>query len=87
MGKRVRGYGAVYLRPDGRREGQIRIPCGGRRSFYARARPNVIHRLSEARWALRQGLPVSAGTTSLAAFFGRWLSVTASQLGPSTVRA
>ncbi len=87
MGKRGRGYGAVYWRPDGRWEGQIRIPGGGRRSFYARTRRDVIHRLSEARWALGQGLPVSAGTTSLATFFGRWLSVTASRLRPSTVRA
>jgi hypothetical protein len=32
MGKRGRGFGAVYWRPDGRWEGQIRIPGGGRRS-------------------------------------------------------
>ncbi len=76
MGKRTRGCGAVYHRPDGRWEGQIRIPGGGRRSFYARTRRDVIHRLSEARWALGQGLPVSAGTTSLAILFGRWLAVT-----------
>jgi|GEM_PF-4027057 len=63
MGKRGRGFGAVYWRPDGRWEGQIRIPGGGRRSFYARTRRDVIHRLSEARWSLGQGLPVSAGTT------------------------
>ncbi len=87
MGKRGRGYGAVYHRPDGRWEGQIRIPGGGRRSFYAHTRRDVIHRLSEARWALGQGLPVSAGTTSLATFFGRWLAVTGSHLRPSTLRA
>ncbi len=52
MGKRTRGYGAVYHRPDGRWEGQIRIPGGGRRSFYARTRREVIRRLTEARWAL-----------------------------------
>ncbi len=70
MGKRSRGYGAVYHRPDGRWEGQIRIPGGGRRSFYARTRRDVIRRLTEARWALGQGLPVSAGTTSLATLLG-----------------
>jgi hypothetical protein len=58
MGKRSRGFGAVYRRPDERWEGQIRIPGGGRRSFYAKTRRDVIHRLSEARWALGQGLPV-----------------------------
>ncbi len=87
MGKRGRGFGAVYLRPDGRWEGQIRIPGGSRRSFYARTRRDVIHRLSEARWALGQGLPVSAGTTSLSTFFGRWLALNASRLRPSTIRA
>ncbi len=87
MGKRGRGYGAVYWRPDGRWEGQIRIPGGGRRSFYARTRRDVIHRLAEARWAVGQGLPVSAGTTSLATFFGRWLTITGNRLRPSTVRA
>ncbi len=87
MGKRQRGFGAVYHRPDGRWEGQIRIPGGGRRSFYARTRREVAHRLSQERWALGQGLPVSAGTTSLETFLGRWLAITATRLRPSTVRA
>jgi len=87
MGKRGRGYGAVYWRPDGRWEGQIRIPGGGRRSFYARTRREVIRRLTEARWALGQGLPVSAGTMSLATFFDRWLAVTRPRLQPTTMRA
>ncbi len=87
MGKRGRGYGAVYWRPDGRWEGQIRIPGGRRRSFYARTRREVIRRLTEARWALGQGLPVSAGTTSLATFFDRWLAVTRPRLQPTTMRA
>jgi|ERR1700682_6023810 integrase len=87
MGKRTRGYGAVYHRPDGRWEGQIRIPGGARRSFYARTRREVIRRLTEARWALGQGLPVSAGTTSLATFFDRWLAVTRPRLQPTTMRA
>jgi len=87
MGKRSRGFGAVYLRPDGRWEGQIRIPGGGRRSFYAKTRRDVIHRLSQERWALGQGLPVSAGTTSLETFLSRWLAITSTRLRPSTARA
>ncbi|HEX9096235.1 MAG TPA: tyrosine-type recombinase/integrase [Candidatus Dormibacteraeota bacterium] len=87
MGKRGRGYRAVYWRPDGRWEGQIRIPGGGRRSFYVRTRRDVIHRLSQERWALGQGLPVSAGTTSLETFLSRWLAITATRLRPSTARA
>jgi integrase len=85
LGKRRRGFGAVYHRPYGRWEGQIRIPGGGRRSVYGRTRREAVHRLSEERWALGQGLPVSAGTTSLEAFLGRWLAITASLLRPSTV--
>ena len=87
MGKRKRGFGAVYLRPDGRWEGQIRIPGGARRSFYARSRRDVIHRLSQERWALGQELPVSAGTTSLETFLGRWLAIASTRLRPSTARA
>jgi hypothetical protein len=70
MGKRTRGYGAVYHQPNRRWDGQIRIPEGRRQSFYARTQRDVIDRLSEARWAVGQGLPVSAGTTSLET----WLS-------------
>jgi hypothetical protein len=38
MGKRANGQGAVYLRGDGRWEGQLRLPAGGRKSVYARTR-------------------------------------------------
>ena len=87
MGKRRRGFGAVFHRPDGRWEGQLRIPGGGRRSVYARTRREAVHRLFQERWALGQGLPVSAGTTSLETFLGRWLAITATRLRPSTARA
>jgi integrase len=87
MGKRGRDYGAVYHRPDGRWEGQIRIPGGHRRSFYARTRRDVIRRLAEARWALGQGLPVSSGTQPLSVFFARWLALTRPRLRPTTMRA
>jgi hypothetical protein len=35
MGQRARGHGAVYLRADGRWEGQLRLPLGGCKSVYA----------------------------------------------------
>jgi len=87
MGKRTRGYGAVYHRPDGRWEGQMRIPGGHRRSFYARTRRDLIYRLAEARWALGQGLPVNSGTHPLSVFFARWLAATRPRLRPTTMRA
>lgn len=57
MGKRQTGFGAVYRRRDGRWEGQIRIPGGRRRSFYAHSRRDLIDQLAEARWPLGEGLP------------------------------
>ena len=71
MGTRQHRFGAVYQRADGRWEGKIRIPRGGRCSFYALTRRDMIHTLSQERWALGQGLPVSAGTTSLETFVAR----------------
>jgi hypothetical protein len=73
MARRNRGLGAVFLRADGRWEGQIRIGGGRRRSFYARTRRDLVHKLSDARWALGEGLPVSAGTQSLRIFLEYWL--------------
>ena len=52
MGTRQRRFGAVYQRADGRWKGKIRIPGGGRCSFYALTRRDMIHRLSQERWAL-----------------------------------
>ena len=54
MARRNRGLGAVFLRADGRWEGQIRIGAGRRRSFYAHTRRDLVHKLAEARWAVRQ---------------------------------
>ena len=73
MARRNRGLGAVFLRADGRWEGQIRIGGGRRRSIYARTRRDLVHKLADARWALGEGLPVSAGTQSLRAFLEYWL--------------
>ena len=85
MGKRQAGFGAVYRRRDGRWEGQIRIPGGRRRSFYGHSRRDLIHKLAETRWALGEGLPVSAGTQSLRAYLEYWLMVCRTRLTPITL--
>ncbi len=85
MERRRDGLGAVYRRRDGRWEGQIRIRGGPRRSFYGRTRREAVHKLREARWALVQGLPVSAGTQSLSAFFAYWLTANRARLRPATL--
>jgi len=83
MTRRNRGLGAVFLRADGRWEGQIRIGGGRRRSFYARTRGDLVRKLADARWALGEGLPVSAGTQSLRAYLEYWLMVCRARCRPS----
>ncbi len=83
MARRNRGLGAVFLRADGRWEGQIRIGGGRRRSFYAHTRRDLVHKLADARWALGEGLPVSARTQSLRAYLEYWLIVCRTRLRPS----
>ncbi len=85
MERRHRGTGGVYQRGDGRWEGRIRIRGGRRRSFYARTRRDVVTRLGQARWALGQGLGVSAGTTSLRIYLQSWLLVCRTRLRPITL--
>jgi len=45
----------------------------------------VIRRLGEARWALGQGLVVTAGTTSLRLYLQSWLMVCRTRLRPITL--
>ncbi len=85
MDWRREGLGAVYRRRDGRWEGQIRIRGGPRRSFYAHSRREAIHKLSEARWTLGQGLPVSSGAQPLSVYFTYWLTANRARLRPVTM--
>ncbi len=85
MERRHQGLGGVYQRRDGRWEGRLRIRGGPRRSFYGRSRGDVIRRLGEARWALGQGLVVTAGTTSLRVYLQSWLMVCGTRLRQMTL--
>jgi integrase len=85
MERRQRGLGGVYQRADGRWEGRIRIRGGRRRSFYPRTRRDVVRRLGEVRWALGEGLAVSARTTSLRIYLESWLVVCRTRLRPMTL--
>jgi integrase len=84
MGKRANGQGAVYLRGDGRWEGQLRLPAGGRKSVYARTRRDLLRKLREANWMLAQGLPVSSRNQTLSTFLASWLEVARHRIRPST---
>jgi integrase len=85
MERRHHGLGGVYQRRDGRWEGRLRIRGGHRRSFYGRSRRDVIRQLGDARWALGQGLVVTAGTTSLRVYLQSWLMVCRTRLRPITM--
>src|SRR2546426_3115020 len=61
------------------------IRGGSRQSFYARPRRDAVRRLGEARWALGQGLVVTAGTTSLRVYLQSWLMVRRTRLRPITL--
>ncbi len=55
------------------------------RSECARTRRDLIHKLADARWALGEGLPVSAGTQSLRAYLEYWLMICRARLRPITM--
>ncbi|MBJ7597155.1 MAG: site-specific integrase [Candidatus Nephthysia bennettiae] len=84
MERRSKGEGAVYLRGDGRWEAQLRLGVGRRKSVHGRTRREVLGKLREARWALKQGLPVSSRKLTLAAFLERWLEIAKGRVRAST---
>lgn len=65
MERRGRGEGAIYRRADGRWEAQIRLPAGRRKSVYARTRPELLHRLRDARWSVERGLPLASSRVTV----------------------
>lgn len=58
MARRRWGQGAVYLRADGRWEGQLRLPDGNRKPVYEPTEMEVIDKLADAGWRAAQGLPL-----------------------------
>jgi integrase len=81
MARRKNGRGAVFQRADGRWEGQLRLPAGGRKCFYGRSRRT---KLEQGGWLLAQGPPVSSRQKSVGAFLDEWLEVTRRRVRPST---
>src|SRR5438445_3374886 len=87
MAKRSNGEGAVYLRSDGRWEGQLRLPGGRRKSVYAHTRRELVQKLADARGALVQGLPVSSRHQTLSEFLDVWLRLSSHRLRVSTYQS
>src|SRR5438270_5836085 len=85
MARRNRGLGAVFLRPTG--AGRARFELGEVGAAPFTLAPAVIWfiNLPTQRWALGEGLPVSAGTQSLRAFLEYWLLVCRTRLRPITL--
>jgi integrase len=84
MAKRTRRHRAIYLRADGRWEGQLGLPGGGRKSFYGRTRREALQKLEQGRWSLTLGLAVSSRSKTVAEFLDEWLKVTRRRVRPST---
>ena len=87
MGKRVDGSGAVYHRSDGRWEAQLRLPHGGRKSFYARTRDEAVDHLEDGAWMLASHLPVRRTTPTLAEYLDHCLEITRRRVRPSTIES
>ena len=84
-GKKTRGNneGSIRQRPDGVWEARISLAGGKRKSVYGSTRAEVAKKLTETQRTADQGLPVTTGRKTVAAFLTDWLENSAQQ----TVRA
>jgi len=85
MAKRASRHPAVHQRADGRWEGQLGLPGGGRKSFYGRTRRETLQKLEQGSWSLALGLAVSSRTKTVAEFLGEWLEITRRRVRLSTL--
>lgn len=85
MGKRGRGEGTIYRRPDGRWTAQLRLEYGVRKTLYGRTRADVQTKLRQLRRDQEDGVAVGAPSISLATYLARWLEEAARlKVRPST---
>lgn len=87
---RAAGEGTISKRSDGRWEGKITIPGGGKRRrkcVYGKTRQEVVAKLGEARAELARGLQPANEKRTLQAFLAEWLeSVRPPNTRPATFR-
>ncbi len=88
MRRRDKGTGSVYQRKsDGRWCGQVTLPNGKVKSFYAPKNNNhrkvVLAKIDEARRALERGLPVPSERQTVGGYLTSWLEML-SDVRPST---
>jgi integrase len=84
--KRGNNEGSIRQRPDGTWEARLSLPDGKRKSFYGQTRADVAKRLTEARRALDQGLPVSTDRQTVGQYMTAWLrDVAAPRVRASTL--
>src|ERR1700674_338361 len=73
MGKRGRGEGTIYHRPDGRWSATLRLEYGRRKTLYGRTRAEVQIKLRQLQRDREQGVIVGAPSVSVANYLARWL--------------
>ena len=71
--RRGHGEGSVRRRPDGRWEGRLRLPDGGRASAYGATRAEAVRELDRLRRRVALGRPLQTGALDACTFLGEWV--------------
>lgn len=89
MTRRAPNEGSVYQRKDGRWVAQLTYWEGGRRrrrAFYAGTQAEARRRLTAARKAADDGLPLPSERLTVGVFLEQWLEGKRAQLRPESFR-
>ena len=80
--------GQVYKRADGRWEARVRLPDGGRKSFYAKTRKEAAQKLHNALRDVGFSLPLADEQVTVRQFLAEWLEISARpNVRPSTYKS
>lgn len=84
MARRGNGEGTIRQRSDGRWEAMLRLPNGGRKSFFAKTRREVAEKLTFALRARQQGVGVVSDRETVAGYLTSWIASARPSLRPRT---
>lgn len=86
MGRRANGEGSIFRRADGRWTASLSVGHGRRKHFLGRTREKVSLKLTEARKAQLDGLPIIIERQTFSQFAEPWLATARPSLKPTTWR-